>query len=185
MEQKDKSLIEKTNKKDVKKQTYIILIAIVLVVLAIDQVTKIFAINSNDLVLIENFLKISISENTNGVYGIGGNSTLLYVITNLVVIAVLYKFITSQNQFINTKIKVFASFIIAGGVSNVIDRIIRGYVVEFINFEHLPTFNFADIAVIIGWVSFIAIFTKFTVEELQEKKNKTEKKLEDEDNDKK
>lgn len=185
MEQENKQIIKSTNKKDLKKQTYTILIAIVLVVLAIDQITKILVINSGDLILIDNFLKISISENTSGVYGIGGNSTVLYVITNLVVIAVLYKFITSQNQFINTKIKVFASFIIAGGVSNVIDRIIRGYVVEFINFEHLPTFNFADIAVIIGWISFIAIFTKFTVEELREKKNKKENKLEDEDNDKK
>lgn len=41
-------------------------------------------------------------------------------------------------------------FIIAGGVSNLIDRFRFGYVVDFINFGFLPVFNLADIFITIG-----------------------------------
>ena len=42
--------------------------------------------------------------------------------------------------------------IAAGGISNLIDRIFRGYVVDFIdvNFFNFPNFNVADISIIIG-----------------------------------
>ena len=56
------------------------------------------------------------------------NSTLMYIVTNLIVISVVVKFMMTQNEFISTKFKIFLSLIVAGGASNVIDRILRGYV---------------------------------------------------------
>lgn len=41
-------------------------------------------------------------------------------------------------------------FIIAGAVSNGIDRLIYGGVVDFINISILPVFNLADILIILG-----------------------------------
>ena len=120
-------------------------------------------------------MKFEIFENTNAAYGIGSNSTLMYIVTNLVIIAIITKFITSQNEFVDFKFKILLSFIIAGGISNVIDRIIRGYVLEFINIKlliNLPVLNIADIFVIIGWVSIAAIFAGFTVKEWRKQKNK-------------
>lgn len=174
-------LVKKQDTKKIKK-LYIILAIVIFVVVLIDQITKICAINIGDVQVIENVLKISVSENKSGAYGIGSDSTIMYIITNLVVIAVLFKFITSQNEFIDTKIKIFSSLIIAGGISNVIDRIIRGYVVEFIDFKqiiNIPSINLADICVIIGWVSFIAVFTGFSVREIQANRAKKEVKLQD------
>ena len=77
------------------------------------------------------------------------------------------------------KSRVFLSFIIAGGVSNVIDRIFRGYVLEFIDFKFLPVLNIADIFIFIGWLSFIGVFTVFSFNEMKENRRKRKSKLQD------
>ena len=86
--------------------------------------------------------------------------------------AVLIKFITSQNEFINTKIRIFSSFIIAGGISNTIDRIFRGYVVEFIDFKYLPVLNIADFFIVLGWLCFVLVFINFAIHEIRSNKRK-------------
>ena len=45
------------------------------------------------------------------------------------------------------------SLILAGGFANLIDRIVRGYVIDYIDITKLfnyPVFNFADICIVIG-----------------------------------
>ena len=81
----------------------------------------------------------------------------------------------SQNQFVDKVLKVFLSFIVAGGISNLIDRIARGYVLEWINIsriEWLPMFNIADIFVLTGWILVVGKFTYFTAKELRQKVEK-------------
>lgn len=149
------------------------LLVIILFLLVIDQILKFFALKNNNLILINGILKIGIYQNENGTYGVNTNSTIMYVLTNLIIIVVAFKFITSQNQFVDRKTKVFLSLVIAGGVSNCIDRIFRGYVVEFIDFTDfikLPIFNLADIYILIGWISMVAIFTVFTANEIKNRK---------------
>ena len=151
------------------------LLVMILFLLVIDQVLKFFALKNNNLILINGILKIGIYQNENGNYGVNTNSTIMYVLTNLIIIVVAFKFITSQNQFVDRKTKVFLSLVIAGGVSNCIDRIFRGYVVEFIDFTDfikLPIFNLADIYILIGWISMVAIFTVFTANEIKNRKKR-------------
>ena len=181
--EEEKDLIKRVDKKTTKK-TYIIIAIIIVAIIALDQITKFIAIKVNYVDVIPNFLNIHIAENTKGTYGIGSSSTLSYVLTNFIVVAVLLKFITSQNEFIDTRLRIFLSLIIAGGISNTIDRIFRGFVVEFIDFNLLPVINIADIFIVIGWVSFIAIFTVFSVNEIRANKDKKKTKLEDKDKEK-
>lgn len=155
------------------KKEYKILLVIFILIL-IDQLLKIVALKNNNLILIDGVLKLKIYEDTSGTYGINSNSTIMYVLTNLIVVIVAFQFITSQNQFIDKKIKIFLSLIMAGGISNSIDRIFRGYVVEFIDFTDLlnfPIVNFADIYILLGWVAMAAIFAEFTAKELKDRKN--------------
>ena len=163
--------------KNNKKYRSIIISIIVLVI--IDQLLKILILKVGNKTLIEGILSLNITENKNGTYGINSNSTITYVLTNLVVIVIAYKFITIQNQFVDKKTKIFLTLIIAGGISNSIARIFRGYVVEFVNIIKLPIFNLADIYILIGWVSMVAIFTVFTAQEIKnrriEKENKSKK----------
>ena len=46
----------------------------------------------------------------------------------------------------------FVALIASGAVSNLIDRVNLGYVVDYINFWYIPTFNVADIAITVGTV---------------------------------
>lgn len=160
-------------KKKINKMEIAIVIIVISIIL-IDQVTKI---------IVQSVGNINIEQNTNAAYGIGSNSTIMYIITNLVIIVIIVKFMLSQNQFIDSKLKIFLSFIISGGISNIIDRIFRGYVLEWIKIptlNWLPTLNIADIFVLIGWVLVVGNFAYFTAEEWKNRKRKNVK-LEDKD----
>lgn len=178
MEKEEKALIK--NKK-LSKEAWLF-ISIVIGIVVLDQALKIWVQNIGELAVIPGILKFKLNENTSAAYGIGSNSTLTYVATNIVVLGVIFKFITTQNAFVDTKLKVFLSFILAGGISNVIERVIRGYVTEFMDFGeaiNFPVFNLADIFIIIGFVAMAAIFASFTVKEWRSKK--VEKSLKDND----
>lgn len=151
----------------------ILLISIVVVIVLIDQVLKFWIQSVGEISIISGVLNFKVSENNSAAYGIGSNSTIMYVLTNVIILGVIFKFITTQNEFVDQKLKIFLSFIIAGGISNVIDKVLRGYVTEFVDFGqvvNLPVFNVADLFVIIGWVAIAAIFASFTVKEWRGKK---------------
>ena len=67
----------------------------------------------------------------------------------------LTKFISSKKDEINIVILISISLIIAGGLGNLIDRIFRGYVIDYIDINPLfkyPVFNIADIFVVLGTI---------------------------------
>ena len=155
------------------KKEYKILIFIFILIL-IDQISKFIAFKNNDFIVINGVLKFKIFNDVSGCYGVNTNSTIMYILTNLIVAIIAFQFITSQNQFVDKKIKVFLSLIIAGGISNCIDRVFRGYVLEFIDFTdflNVPILNLADIFILIGWIAMAAIFASFTAKELKNRKS--------------
>ncbi len=168
-------------KKKITKEVAL-LISIVIIIILVDQTLKIWMQQMQEINIIPGILNLKVSQNRDAAYGIGSNATLMYVLTNLIILGIIFKFITTQNEWVDRKLKIFLSFILAGGISNVIDRITKGYVVEFMDFTqiiHIPVFNLADICVLIGWVSVAAIFAIFTVREWRS--NKVEKVLKDEE----
>ena len=176
-----KTLVKKEKK--LTKGT-ILLISIVVIIILIDQGLKIWVHNTGEISIISGILNFKVTQNTSAAYGIGSNSTVMYVLTNLVILGVILKFITTQNEFVDRKLKIFLSFILAGGISNVIDKVMNGYVIEFIDFKqviNLPVFNIADLFVFIGWVAVAAIFASFTIREWKNKNTGSSLK----DNDKK
>lgn len=155
------------------KKEYKILIFIFILIL-IDQISKFIAFKNNDFIVINGVLKFKIFNDVSGCYGVNTNSTIMYILTNLIVAIIAFQFITSQNQFVDKKIKVFLSLIIAGGISNCIDSVFRGYVLEFIDFTdflNVPILNLADIFILIGWIAMAAIFASFTAKELKNRKS--------------
>lgn len=152
------------------KKEFKIIVLLIIILVLIDQLLKFIILKVGNQNLIDGILNFNISKNTNGTYGVGSNSTITYIITNLVIIVIAFKFITSQNQFVDNKIKLFLILIISGGISNTIDRIFRGYVVEFMQIMKLPIFNLADIYIVIGWIAMIATFASFTAKEIKNRK---------------
>ena len=144
----------------------IAIILIIIAIIVIDQISKI---------IIQNVGNINIEQNTYSTSGADSNSAKMYIVTNIIIIIIIARFMLSQNQFIDKILKVFLSFIIAGGISNLIDRIVRGYVLEWINIskiDWLPMFNIADILVLVGWILVVGKFTYFTAKELRKKTEK-------------
>ena len=169
-------------KKKEKKKLYLILAIMIFLIIFIDQLSKVLVIHYGEITWISDKIVLKPTEMKNGMYD--ETSRGVRILTNLVIVAIIFGIIKSDNQFVTKKTKILLSFAFAGGVSNIIDRLCRGNVVEFINIGNFPAFNIADVCILIGWVSFVAIFASFSSKELTKKKLKTdeEKKTENKDN---
>ena len=150
----------------------IIIIVMILVLILIDQISKLYIVMNPENTIINGILKFKIIENTGGAFGVGQNSTFSYIVTNIVVLGIIIKFMVNGNQLIDKKNKIFLSLILAG-VSNLIDRIFRGYVVDFIDMTDIinfPVINLADIYITIGWIGTVILFGIFAIKETRNKK---------------
>ena len=132
-----------------------------IVIIAIDQVTKYFAKSylypdkAKDF--IKGFIEFRYAENTGMAFSMfSGARWLFVVITTVVVIAcIVYMFKKAQN---NLWLYWTIGVLVSGAVGNLIDRIYLGYVIDFINptFVNFAVFNIADCAVTLGAFSLVA-----------------------------
>ncbi len=123
---------------------------------------------------INGFIGWNYVRNTGAAFGsFSQNTTLLTVVTGAVILAGIILIATKKikSKFYLT----CAVLIISGGLGNLIDRIFRGYVVDFIDvqFTDFAVFNFADILVTVGS---IALMIYVIVDIFRDRKKSGEKK---------
>ena len=142
---------------------YVIVILVILLIV-IDQISKFYIVENIGKEIkniIPNVLNFTYVENRGGAFGIGQNSTMMFVLVNIIILGIIIRFMIIQKDRIDRKTQIILTMILAGGISNLIDRIARGFVLDFIDFSPIisfPVFNIADILIVIGWVS-LAIVT--------------------------
>lgn len=144
-------------------------IIITIIAILVDQIVK--AIVSKELVdciiaIIPNVLNLVYVQNTGAAFGIGNNSTSMFIAVNVIVIGLIVYFIFSKKEEISKVILIALHLIIAGGISNLIDRVIRGYVIDYIDISQLikyPVFNLADIFIVIGCITIAICIVKDNV----------------------
>ncbi len=119
-------------------------IFITLLVLVFDQVTKLLIISLKPAWEIS-LLKIHLVTNTGAGFGIlQGRTSLLAIISLLVAVVVVLSYPAIPRE--KTPQFLFALFL--GGVAgNMVDRLFRGYVVDFFDLSFWPAFNIADTAI--------------------------------------
>lgn len=124
-----------------------IFILVAAVVLILDQITKYLAAGSKaDITLIRNFLSLSYTTNTGAGFSILQGRQLFLIIFSVIALGIIiYLYRQTPAEWIP-----FTAMIFGGALGNLIDRIIRGYVVDFISFSIWPSFNVADIGITIG-----------------------------------
>lgn len=154
-------------------------IVLVLLLIIIDQSVKIYVLKNHldDKMLINNTLSIDYVENTGGVFGIAQGSTITFVVTNVIVLGLIVRFIYLQQNEIDTKTLIMLLLIFAGGFSNFMDRITLGFIVDYINVLpqiNFPRFNFADVYIVVGWAAFIITVAIRTIRDLIKMKKKNE-----------
>ena len=153
------------------KKALLIILGIFIILL--DQITKAILIEKN-ITIIPNILNFTYTENTGVAFGIGSSNLILIIIVNIVVLGIIIKFIKERKEQVNFSILISLILILSGGIGNLIDRIVRGYVIDFIdvNLFNFPNFNIADISISIGIISLIFILCNSI---LKEKKAEEEK----------
>ncbi len=140
-------------------------IIIIILGVLIDRFTKIWAIgnlaNGADKVIIKNFFTLSYLENRGAAFGIFQHKTMLLSLITIIIVSILIFYLVKYKpkSFI---LRVALALVISGAIGNLIDRLYYKYVVDFIVFHYkdmyyFPTFNFADIFVVIG-TFLLAIF---------------------------
>lgn len=128
----------------------------------IDQVSKyivsrINSINSLHFVVIDGFFNITYAENEGAAFSILQGKRIYFIIITFVVIIGLVIYLLKENAKGIEKICLI--LIMAGAIGNLIDRIIHGYVIDFLDFNifgyDFPIFNVADSYITIGVILFI------------------------------
>lgn len=134
----------------------------IIVIVAIDQITKYFArlylYGKEARTFIKGVAEFVYAENTGVAFSMfSGGRWLFIALTVIVVVACLVYMFRGKGK---NNLWLFWSLgvIISGALGNLIDRIYLGYVIDFINptFVNFAVFNIADCAVTLGSVSLIA-----------------------------
>src|SRR5574344_649288 len=148
--QKNMYIKANVNVKDIKCRSLLI-IYIEIFLVCIGQMIKNLVVNSN----IKYIKNIGIAFSTNIGY------VLTILISLIIIIALIFLIIKNIK---NIKLDFGIQLILAGGIGNFIDRIVRGYVVDYINLNifNFPTFNLEDALIVCGTIYLIIqiIFTK-------------------------
>ena len=151
-------------------------IILTIVFLILDIISKLlidyyFELNDSK-VIINNFFYITKVYNEGASWSImWGMRILLIIISILVLIALFYY----QKKFIMNNRNILSfSLLYAGIVGNLLNRLIYGYVIDFLDFKifgyNYPVFNIADICIVIGiFLLIIAIIKKEDENEIRSK----------------
>jgi signal peptidase II len=140
-----------------KKYIYII----IGLVLLLDQITKLlvtsFITLGDNINIISNVLYLTYVKNTGAAWSILQGKQILLIILAIMVLIFLIKLIYNSNL---SKYEFMGYLLIISGVlGNLIDRIVHGYVIDFIGiyiFNYVfPIFNISDMAIVIGVSIFI------------------------------
>lgn len=139
---------------------YILAIVIAAVLIALDQFTKRWAaLNLKDkpIPIIEGVFELRYLENRGAAFGLlQGKRIFFVIITVLILLIIIFMYIKMPNTKIYNWIRVSLVMIFAGAIGNFIDRLLRGYVVDFLSFKliNFPIFNLADVFVVTGSILF-------------------------------
>lgn len=123
---------------------------IIVLLIIIDQLSKWFAnMYKPSFDVIGDFLQIQYTENTGTIFGLMQNTNAIFIVLGIVLCVFIGIYMKYKVPRESTIEKCFI-LILAGGVGNIIDRIFRGFVVDFISLKWVGIFNFADSYIVLG-----------------------------------
>ena len=137
-----------------KIQTKLYFLSLSIFIILIDQFTKYLMFYNYKLFINKDFLlfRLDFVKNYGAAFNIfSGSRIFLSLISIFFSILLIYLILKKNN--LNTLDLYYYSFILGGTIGNGIDRILKGYVIDFINLNiiNFPVFNIADISINIGF----------------------------------
>ncbi len=132
-------------------------------IVILDIATKLLIQNvmaeNHSIPLIRNILHFTFITNTGTLFGLFQNANLFFILISAAVIGFLGYYLATNN--IEDKLSAIGFGLVTGGaIGNLIDRIVYGHVIDFIDVRVWPVFNIADSAITIGVVLLILKMVK-------------------------
>jgi len=138
---------------NIKTKLYFISLSIFIIL--IDQFTKYLIIYYKNIFINKDFLlfKLDFVKNYGAAFNIFSGSRIFLSLISIIFSILLIYLILRKNTLNSFELYSY-SFILGGTIGNGIDRILKGYVIDFINLNiiNFPVFNIADISINIGFI---------------------------------
>lgn len=151
---------------------HIRIFGLIILLILIDQFTKIWALadlrGSFGISLIPGVFELQYLENRGAAFGIlQDHQELFLLITIVAAVFLTYLYIKIPEEKKYAPLRVCYVLLMAGAIGNMIDRAIRGYVVDFFYFKLIdfPIFNVADIYVTVTMICLLILILFYYKEE--------------------
>lgn len=126
------------------------------IIFFIDRISKILVQNfiSDKVYVIKDFFYLIYTRNIGAAFSMLEGKQIIFVLIGIIASIIIFLYVRKNN------IKNIGYPLLLGGIlGNVLDRVIYGYVIDFIGFEifnkSMPIFNIADTAIVIGAIIII------------------------------
>ena len=144
-----------------KNKTVRKLLVSIIFLIFIDQITKFIIQKMYVSPIGNNLAGIELVYNTGMPLGFkDGNIRNIFL--SVFVLIIIINFLRNQIERIDKKNIIALSLVISGGISNLIDRFLRGSVINFIKIIKIPNFNLADLFIVSGWFLLIIFLIDYT-----------------------
>ena len=135
------------------KSNIILSIVLVIVLLGIDLLLKYLVSTYLTTVnIIDNFFSLTYVLNDGAAFSLFASRTYLLILIALICLFfIIYEL---KNNLNDRVLSIGYSLVLAGLLGNFLDRLIDGYIIDYLSFKILgynyPIFNFADILIVVG-----------------------------------
>ena len=146
-----------------KKKFWLVILAAACVI-GLDQWTKQWAymqLQTRDIVVLRNWFSLTYVTNTGAAFGLLAGMNLPFLLFGLGTLVYLgYWFLTGDRLMGHGYLRICYGVTMGGVIGNLIDRVVRGAVVDWIEISFFSIFNLADMAMSVG-VLFMIIYIFF------------------------
>lgn len=103
------------------------------------------------------YFSITYTENKGIIFGLFNQNNILWIVITTFFIGIILYFYQREKNY-----RLSLSFLLAGALGNLIDRVAYGFVIDFLDFKIWPVFNFADMYLVIGVLLTLLLHAKKT-----------------------
>lgn len=135
------------------KKKYILIISLLIFIVDL-LVKELIICNIKSAVsVIDNFFELTYVKNTGGAFSVLSGNVLLLAIISIIFLIYVIRYIKNKDKIYKLE-GIGLSFILGGLIGNLIDRLFRNGVVDYLSFKiityYFPVFNIADIFICLG-----------------------------------
>ena len=112
------------------------------VCVVLDQITKIICVKNialgDSITVIPGVLDFTYIQNRGAAFGSFANARWVFMIASVIMIVLITLYVIKHRRKTGYPMVITLSFILGGGIGNMIDRIALGYVIDFVDVKFIP-----------------------------------------------